>query len=86
MRKFRIAVSSKIGGFGVLGEKSKVSEDMFWNLVEQKCKEITADRPEAYNEVFNKVKQHLLKGESKYSKNDVIVVDTWFEVRGCTDV
>lgn len=86
MRKFRIAVSSKMRDFTALGEKSKVSEDMFWNLVEQKCKEITVDRPEAYNEVFNKVKQHLLKGESKYSKNDIIVVDTWFEVRGCTDV
>jgi len=72
---FRIATSSKIDGFAIIGEKSKVTEELFYQLLTSKVKEITEKEPERFDELLEDVKNNLLfKG--------VIIIDTCFEIKG----
>ncbi len=72
---FRIATSSKLDKFNVIGKKSKVTEELFWQTVTSKVKEITESQPEKFEEVFQTVKTHL-------QKQSVTIIDTWFEIKG----
>jgi len=72
---FRIATSSKLDNFNVIGDKSKVTEDLFWQTVKSKVKEITEAQPERFDEVMEKVKTQLTKGS-------LTIRDTWFEIKG----
>ena len=49
---FRIATSSKLDQFNVLGDKSKVTEQLFWQMVTSKVKEITEKQPEKFDETM----------------------------------
>lgn len=75
---FRIATSSKLDTFNVIGDKSKVSEQIFWNILKSKVKELTADVPDKYDEAFKMTKDFLLSGQSK----NITIMDTWFEIKG----
>lgn len=72
---FRIATSSKLDRFNVIGDKSKVSENIFWETVTNKVKEITANQPEKFEEILETVKTHL-------QNKSVTIIDTWFEIKG----
>ena len=72
---FRIATSSKLDQFNVIGDKSKVSEQLFWQMVNSKVKEITESQPEKFDETLQTVKTHL-------QKQSVTIIDTWFEIKG----
>lgn len=72
---FRIATSSKLDQFNVIGDKSKVSEQLFWQTVTSKVKEITEKQPEKFEETLETVKTHL-------QKQSVTIIDTWFEIKG----
>ena len=72
---FKIATSSKLDNFNVIGEKSKVTEQLFWQTVNSKAKEITETQPERFDEVMGKVKAQLTKGS-------LTIIDTWFEIKG----
>jgi hypothetical protein len=74
---FRIATSSKLDQFNVIGYKSKVTEQLFWQTVKSKVKEITETQPEKFDEVMAQVKTHL-------KKQSVTIIDTWFEIKGKT--
>jgi hypothetical protein len=76
-QSFNIAPSSKIDGFFLVGSKSKVTEEMFWNILKTKVKEITADKPEKYDETFNLAESHLLSQSSSLT-----ILDTWFLIKG----
>lgn len=82
---FRIAKSSKLSDYNVIGEKSKVSKEIFWQMVEDKVKFLTDRQPEKFEETMKTVKDHLLKGKYKSSKNSLTIQDTWFEVSGLPD-
>lgn len=72
---FKIATSSKLDNFNVIGDKSKVTEQLFWQTVNSKVKEITETQPEKFDEVMEKVKTQLTKGS-------LTIIDTWFEIKG----
>lgn len=72
---FKIATSSKLDSFNVIGDKSKVTEQLFWQTVNSKVKEITETQPEKFEEVMEKVKTQLTKGS-------LTIIDTWFEIKG----
>lgn len=74
-QKFRIATSSKLDSFNLLGDKSEVTEQLFWQTVNSKVKEITETQPDKFDEVMEKVKSHLSKGS-------LTIIDTWFEIKG----
>jgi len=74
-QKFRIATSSKLEKFNVIGEKSAVSEQLFWQTITSKVKEITAEHPDKFDEVMADVKTHLQNGT-------LTILDTWFEIKG----
>lgn len=74
---FRIATSRKYDNILLIGNKSKVSEDLFWNLVETKVKALTYEQPDKYDEAFQRAKNHLLS-----QKSSLTIDDTWFEIRG----
>lgn len=71
---FRIATLSKLDQFNVLGDKSKVTEQLFWQMVTSKVKEITEKQPEKFDETMETVKTHL-------QKQSVTIIDTWFEIK-----
>lgn len=73
---FRIATSSKMDAFFTVGKKSKVEEDLFWQTLETKVKELTNKKPERYDEVLENAKTHLKSGLS------LTVKDTWFQISG----
>ena len=72
---FRIATSSKLDQFNVIGDKSKVSEQLFWQTVKSKVKEITEGQSEKFDEVMEKVKDTL-------NKSSLTIIDIWFEIKG----
>ena len=72
---FRIATSSKIDNLFFIGDKSKVSEQLFWQTVTSKVKEITEKQPDKFEETLETVKNHL-------QKQSVTIIDTWFEIKG----
>lgn len=72
---FKIATSSKLNEYNVIGDKSKVSEQLFWQTVNSKVKEITKGQPEKFGEVIETVKTQLTKGS-------LTIIDTWFEITG----
>ncbi|MFV0376891.1 MAG: hypothetical protein ACK5JD_06255 [Mangrovibacterium sp.] len=72
---FRIATSSKLGQFNVIGDKSKVTEQLFWQIVKSKVKEITETQPEKFDEVIELVRTHL-------QKQSIVIIDTWLEIKG----
>lgn len=72
---FRIATSSKLGDFNVVGDKSKVSPELFWQTVKSKVKELTESQPEKFDEVME-------KAEDALSKSSLTIIDTWFEIKG----
>lgn len=74
-KTFSIATSSKLDGLNVIGNKSKVSEEMFWQLITKQVKEMTTDSPDKFDEGFELIKSHLSKGS-------LTIGDTWFEVKG----
>jgi hypothetical protein len=74
---FKIAPASKLDGLMVIGKKSKVSEQLFWQKVESKVKEITEEQPNRFDEVMERVKKALLNGS-------LTIIDTWFQVTGKT--
>lgn len=79
---FRIAKIVNIGNFEAVDLKEKVSENVFWELVDKKVVEITNDKPDKYDEALKTVTEHLLKGKAKSSKNSIQILDMWFEVQG----
>ena len=74
---FRIAKSHKIDNYFVIGDKSKVTEDLFWDNVKSKVKELTAEQPDKYDETFERSKTHLANNRSSLT-----ILDTWFEIKG----
>lgn len=74
-KTFKIATSSKLDNYNVIGDKSKVSEQLFWQIVNSKVKEITETQPEKFDEVIETVKKQLAKGS-------LTIIDTWFEIKG----
>lgn len=72
---FRVATSSKLDQFNVIGDKSKVSESLFWQMVTDKVKYLTEKQPEKFEETMNLVKTHL-------QKQSITIEDTWFEIKG----
>lgn len=74
---FRIAKSHKLDNYFVIGDKSKVTEDLFWDNVKSKVKELTAEQPDKYDETFERAKTHLVNNRSSLT-----ILDTWFEIKG----
>ena len=74
-QKFRIATSSIVDSLFIIGKKSTVTEELFWQTVKAKVKEITAQQPKRYEEVLTSVTDHLKKGS-------ITILDTWFEIKG----
>jgi hypothetical protein len=74
---FRIAKSHKLDEYFVIGDKSKVTEELFWDNVKSKVKELTEKQPEKYDETFERAKNHLVN-----NKSSLTILDTWFEVKG----
>lgn len=74
---FRIAKSNKIGDYFAVGEKSKVTEDLFWDTVKSKVKELTTAHPDKYDETLERAQTHLVS-----SGSSLTIVDTWFEIKG----
>ena len=73
---FKIAKASKIGEYFTTEKTKKVSETDFFEMLEDKVKEITAKQPSKYNEVFENVKSHLTKN------HPVIVMNIQFSITG----
>lgn len=73
-QKFRIATASSLSNFNVIGVKSNVSEDFFWQTLKNKVKELTAGQPENFEQAIEMIKPKL--------KNSIVVLDTWFEIKG----
>jgi hypothetical protein len=73
---FKIAASLKLGEsqFCVLDDKSIVTEQLFWQLVTSKVKEITEKQPEKFDETLNVVKTQL-------ENQSITIIDTWFEIK-----
>ncbi len=72
---YRIASSEKIGGnFFTVGKKSKVTEKIFWDIVEKNVKYITRNQPNKFSETLELVKSHLMKKEA------LTIGDTWFKI------
>lgn len=74
-QKFRIATSSQIDKLFIIGKKSTVTEELFWQTVKAKVKEITAKQPKRYEEVLTSVTDHFKNGP-------LTILDTWFEIKG----
>lgn len=73
---FKIGVSEKLDDtYNVAQSKKRVSELEFWNTVEIKIKELTANQPNKYEETLTKAKDALTKGT-------LTVGGTFFEVNG----
>lgn len=75
-QEFRVAVSHKIDRYNLVGDKSKISEDLFWEMLETKVKELTKELPDKYEETLEKAKKHLMT-----QKTSLTVANTWFEIR-----
>ena len=75
-KTFRIAVSSKVGDYFALGDKSKVSEDLFWQTLTDKVKKLTEDMPEKFDETLVNAKEVISQGRN------LTIEDTWFEIKG----
>jgi hypothetical protein len=75
-QKFSIAPVAKIDKLHLVGEKSTVTETMFWQTVESKVKELTADNSDKFDEVLQMVKATLLK-----AKTSLTVLDVCFEIK-----
>jgi len=70
---FKIAESSNLGnGINAVGEKSKVTEKYFIELLESKVKDLTKDNPDKYEETLQKAKEFI------YQQKSLTVEDTWF--------
>lgn len=76
-KTFKIATSSKVGDFFMIGDKNKVSEDFFWQVLTDKIKKLTEDQPEKFDETLSKAKAHLISQVS-----NLTIEDTWFEIKG----
>ena len=76
-RTFRIATIGQLGELSVIGEKSKVSEELFKQILNDKIKQLTKDHPEKYDELCQRVNDHLSK-----SSQSISICDTWFEAKG----
>ena len=74
---FTIAPVAKVDRFHLVGEKSKVTETIFWITVESKVKEITSEHPEKYEEALATVKSRLLE-----AKMSLTVLDVSFQIKG----
>jgi hypothetical protein len=59
----------------VIGDKCKVAEELFWQTVKDKVRQITSDQPEKYEEVLQKAKEALYK-------SSLTIIDTWFQITG----
>jgi hypothetical protein len=75
MKIYKIATSAQLDQFRVIGDKCKVSEELFWQSFNDKVKQITSDQPEKYEEVLQKAKEVLYK-------SSLTIIDTWFEMKG----
>lgn len=75
MKVFKIATSSQMDDFRVIGDKCKASEELFWQTLKDKVKQITFDQPDKYEEVLQKAKEALYK-------SSLTIIDTWFEIKG----
>lgn len=85
-RIFKVAVTEKMGDFNVVGDKSKVDEDLFWQLLGNQIQVLTSGSPEKYEETFDKAKEHLLRNTNyKTRKESLTVEHTYFEVAGIPD-
>ena len=76
-QKFTIAPVANVDRFKLVGDKSKVTETMFWMTVENKVKELTSAHPEKYAETMATVKARLLE-----AKVSLTVLDVCFEIKG----
>ena len=74
---FRIAKSHKLDDYRVVGDKTKVAEELFWEEVKSKVKELTAEQSDKYDETFERAKTHLVNNRSSLT-----ILDTWFEIKG----
>ena len=74
-KKFRIAPAGVINNkFTFTGDKETVSEDLFWKTLKAKVREITEKEPEKYDEVLDRVINHL-------QNDDLTILDTWFGIK-----
>lgn len=76
-KTFKIAVSSKVGDFFMIGDKNKISEDLFWQTLTDKVKILTEDNPDKFEETHEKAKTHLIS-----QKSSLTIEDTLFEIKG----
>ena len=76
MRTYKIALSHKMDDFNILGDKTKVEEQMFWNMLSDKVKLLTSDLPDKYEETLLKARECL-----ESNKNKGLTIDgTWFSI------
>jgi len=74
-KTYQIAKAIKTAyGWVFVGEKSKVTQELFWDNVEMKTKELTKDQPKKYEETLEGVKTHLLE------KDSLTILDSWFKI------
>jgi len=72
---FRIAQISKIDDLNLLGDKQKLSKELFYETLNSKVKEVTKKQPERFDEVLEQV--NIILGHT-----NVTIMDTWFEIKG----
>lgn len=76
-QKFRIAKANKIDNYYVISDKVTVTEQIFWDVLKNKVKELTAEQPDKYYKTFERAVRELKSGSSSLT-----VLDTWFEIKG----
>ncbi len=76
---YYIASSSKIGeDYNAIGEKSKVTETVFFRTLENEVKQITSKQPDRFEETHTMVKDHIETGVS------ITIGETWFQWKKLT--
>lgn len=72
---FRIAQTSKIDDYNLIGDKQKVPKELFYETLNSKVKEVTQKQPERFDEVLEQVNIVLCH-------SNITIKDTWFEIKG----
>lgn len=79
---FKIGKVQVLGSFNTISKWDTVSEELFYSIVSDKVKELTADQSDKFSETLNMVISHLNAGTKKSSECSLIVCDLSFKVIG----
>jgi len=77
MKIYRIAKSNVLDNFRVIGDKSKVTPELFWELLDSEVKKLTHDMPDRFTEVFKQASDYLSS-----QKSSLTIGNIWFEIKG----